>query len=160
MNEYYRLCEHCEEYHDKSQMTMIHDGSYVCSRCLDDEYLLCNECDEEIGGLGAKKFCLAHKQHQLSKELDGLKFLIELDRKGKNDAVYYQCDNPDFEAYITDKGFKTEQGSFSDISLIAPELGIAAVNLSSGYYSPHTFHEYIIRSELLIGTVNALNFGN
>ena len=25
---------------------MIHDGFYVCSRCLSDEYLLCNECDE------------------------------------------------------------------------------------------------------------------
>ena len=105
-------------------------------------------CEEEVGGIGAKKFCLAHSQHQLPNELDNLKFLVELDRKSSCDAVYYHCDNPDFEAYITDKGFKTAQGSFSDISLIAPELGIAAVNLSSGYYSPHTLHEYIIRSEL------------
>ena len=105
-------------------------------------------CEEEVGGLGAKKFCLAHSQHQLPNELDNLKFLIELDRKGSRDAVYYRCANPDFEEYITSKGFKTAQGSFSDISLIAPELGIAAVNLSSGYYSPHTLHEYIVRSEL------------
>ena len=27
-------------------MTLINDGSYVCSRCLSDDYLLCNECDE------------------------------------------------------------------------------------------------------------------
>ena len=27
-------------------MIMINDGSYVCSRCLADEYLLCAECDE------------------------------------------------------------------------------------------------------------------
>ena len=27
-------------------MTLINDGSYVCSRCLADEYLLCAECDE------------------------------------------------------------------------------------------------------------------
>ena len=46
MNEYYRLCEHCEEYFDRSRMTLINDGSYVCSRCLADEYLLCAECDE------------------------------------------------------------------------------------------------------------------
>ena len=105
-------------------------------------------CEEEVGGLGAKKFCLAHSQHQLPNELDNLKFLIELDRKGSRDAVYYRCANPDFEEYITSKGFKTAQGSFSDISLIAPELGIAAVNLSSGYYSPHTLHEYITRSQL------------
>ena len=105
-------------------------------------------CDEEIGGLGAKKFCLAHQQLQLLNELDDLKFLIELDRKGKNDAVYYRCDNPDFETYISGKGFKTAQGSFSDISLIAPELGIAAVNLSCGYTNAHTLHEYINRSKL------------
>ena len=105
-------------------------------------------CDEEIGGLGAKAFCLAHKQNLFPNELDGLKFIIELDRKGKNDAVFYRCANSDFEAYIIGKGFKTAQGSFSDISLIAPELGIAAVNLSSGYYHAHSLHEYINRSHL------------
>lgn len=103
-------------------------------------------CDEEVGGLGAKTFCQAHQLHQLPNELDNLKFLIELDRKGKNDAVFYRCANPDFEDYITDKGFKTAQGSFSDISVIAPELGIAAVNLSCGYYHAHTRHEFINRS--------------
>ena len=105
-------------------------------------------CEEEVGGLGAKKFCLAHSQHQLPNDLDNLKFLIELDRKGSRDAVYYRCANTDFEEYITSKGFKTSQGSFSDISLIAPELSIAAVNLSCGYYHPHSRHEYINRSQL------------
>ena len=105
-------------------------------------------CNEEVGGLGAKAFCLAHQQKQLPKDLDSLKFIIELDRKGKNDAVFYNCANPEFEQYITGKGFKTAQGSFSDISLIAPELGIAAVNLSSGYHNAHTRHEYINRAEL------------
>ena len=105
-------------------------------------------CEEEIGGRGAKKFCLAHQQLQLPNDLDNLKFLIELDRKGKSDAVFYRCANSDFEDYITSKGFKTAQGSFSDISLIAPELGVAAVNLSCGYYAAHTRHEYINRSHL------------
>ena len=105
-------------------------------------------CNEEVGGLGAKKFCFSHQQHQLPNELDNLKFIIEIDRKGKNDAVFYRCDNPDFEAYITSKGFKTAQGSFSDISLIAPELGTAAVNLSCGYHHAHTLHEHINRAEL------------
>ena len=105
-------------------------------------------CDEEIGGLGAQHFCQAHSQGLLPKELNSLKFLIEIDRKGKNDAVFYDCDNPDFETYIVSKGFQTAFGSFSDISLIAPELGVAAVNLSSGYYNAHTLHEYINVAEL------------
>ena len=105
-------------------------------------------CDEEVGGIGAEAFVTDYEKGSLSKGLDTLKMLIEIDRKGSNDAVYYDCDNPDFEDYITSKGFVTECGSFSDISIVAPELGVAAVNLSSGYYNAHTLHEYINRKQL------------
>lgn len=103
-------------------------------------------CNEEVGGVGAKTFvkCL----DKLPPELSNLKCIVELDRKGSRDAVYYDCNNPNFEKYITSKGFETAQGSFSDISVIAPALGVAAVNLSSGYYNAHTLHEYINRKEL------------
>lgn len=99
-------------------------------------------CDEEIGGIGAKYFTLDYLAGAF-KELLRIKLIIEIDRKGKNDAVYYDCSNAKFEEYISSKGFKTAQGVFSDISIIAPALGVAAVNLSSGYYNPHTPHEYI-----------------
>ncbi|MBQ6001371.1 MAG: hypothetical protein IJL18_00785, partial [Synergistaceae bacterium] len=105
-------------------------------------------CDEEIGGIGADVFAEEHNKDKLPKGLDTLKLLIEIDRKGSKDAVYYDCDNPEFEKYITNKGFVTATGSFSDISVIAPELGVAAVNLSSGYYNAHTLHEYINRKQL------------
>ena len=113
-------------------------------------------CDEEIGGIGADSFCNKHEAGKLPKELDDLKLIIEIDRRGSEDAVYYSCDNKDFEAYITSKGFRTASGSFSDISYIAPELGVAAVNLSSGYYNAHTKHEYINRQQLdaVIARVN------
>ena len=105
-------------------------------------------CDEETGGKGADSFADDFAAKRLPKALRSLKMLIEIDRKGKNDAVYYDCANPDFEDYITDKGFAADYGSFSDISLIAPAMGVAAVNLSSGYYNAHTTHEYINLSEL------------
>ena len=105
-------------------------------------------CDEEVGGVGAGDFCAKHRKGALPKELGQLKLIIEIDRKGRDDAVYYGCDNRDFEDYITGKGFRTSYGSFSDISYIAPELGIAAVNLSAGYYNAHTLHEYINRKHL------------
>lgn len=105
-------------------------------------------CDEEIGGRGAEAFVDEHGAGKLPKELDELKLIVEIDRRGSKDAVYYECDNPEFEKYITSKGFKTEFGSFSDISYIAPELGVAAVNLSSGYYNAHTLYEYINRKQL------------
>ncbi|MEG1563828.1 MAG: hypothetical protein RR365_08890 [Bacteroides sp.] len=105
-------------------------------------------CDEEIGGVGAETFCQTHKAGKLPKAMDELKIIIEIDRKGQDDAVYYDCDNNELEKYISGIGFKTDWGSFSDISYIAPELGTAAVNLSSGYYNAHTPHEYINRKHL------------
>ena len=105
-------------------------------------------CDEEVGGKGARAFADAFNMGKLPKELEKLKLIIEIDRKGSGDAVYYDCVNENFEAYITSKGFKTAFGTFSDISIIAPELGVAAVNLSSGYYHAHTLHEYINRKHL------------
>ncbi len=105
-------------------------------------------CDEETGGKGAQKFCNEYKAGGLYDGLDELKMLVEIDRKGSNDAVYYDCANYEFEDYITSKGFETDFGSFSDISYVAPELGVAAVNLSSGYYNAHTLHEYINRKQL------------
>ena len=104
-------------------------------------------CDEEIGGKGASWFVKDYKQ--LPKALRDIKVLIEMDRRGSDDAVYYDCDNTDLEDYITSKGFVTDWGSYSDISTIAPIMGVAAVNLSSGYYNAHTEHEYIVRSELM-----------
>jgi hypothetical protein len=98
-------------------------------------------CDEEIGGIGAKSFI--QDAHFEKVKRANLKMLIEIDRQGVDDAVYYDCNNEDFEKYISEKGFKTNYGSFSDISIIAPELGVAAVNLSSGYYNAHKKTEYI-----------------
>lgn len=105
-------------------------------------------CDEEIGGKGAELFVDDYEAKRLPKALKSLKLLIEIDRRGKNDAVYYDCYNVELENYITGKGFVTNFGSFSDISVIAPAMGVAAVNLSSGYYNAHTTHEYISLKEL------------
>lgn len=99
-------------------------------------------------GVGAKAFADAYADKKLPKELCEMKLIVEIDRKGKDDAVYYSYANNLFEDYITSKGFKTSYGSFSDISIIAPAMGVAAVNLSSGYYNAHTQHEYINRRQI------------
>lgn len=91
---------------------------------------------EEVGGDGAKRFV-----RDYPKPLTELNFLVELDRRGINDAVYYNCGNADFERFISSFGFVTELGIFSDICVIAPAWDIAAVNLSIGYFDEHSFHE-------------------
>lgn len=106
-------------------------------------------CGEEIGGVGANRFIEAlYKDNELMERMRSMKLIIELDRKGKDEAVYYNCYCPELENYITSKGFHTDIGSYSDIVDIAPVLGVAAVNLSCGYYNAHTQHEYIVIPEL------------
>lgn len=105
-------------------------------------------CEEEVGGLGSDGFAMDYQNGYLPLELGDLKMIIELDRKGNNDAVYYDCGNTDLEDYFTFLGWKTEFGSFTDICNIAPVLGVAAVNLSVGYYNQHTEGEYICLSDL------------
>lgn len=75
------------------------------------------------------------------KPFEGIKYLIELDRQGENDSVYYRCNNPQFEQMINSYGFITSWGSFSDISIIAPAWELCAVNLSVGYYDEHSLGE-------------------
>lgn len=101
--------------------------------------------DEEIGCVGAQKFATSGYRPA------NLNYIIEYDRKGKNDAVFYSCDNPEFTEFVTDEtiGFVKEHGSCSDISQIAPALGVAAVNISSGYYNQHTIGEYINIKQML-----------
>lgn len=99
--------------------------------------------DEESGGVGARKFI----QTDLAKELE-FNYAIELDRKGSNDAVFYDCDNEEFEEFITADFYKTAWGSFSDISVVAPFLKCAAVNLSCGYYNAHHKDEYVVLHEM------------
>lgn len=104
--------------------------------------------DEEIGCVGAEKFtfseCIVNTK---------VNYIIEIDRKGTNDCVFYSCDNPEFTSFIESTGyFKTQWGSLSDISTIAPVLQVAAVNLSSGYFNEHTLEE-TINVEALLSTI-------
>ena len=92
--------------------------------------------DEETGGIGAHKFVGSDIKPVVN-------YIVELDRRGSDDAVFYDCDNPEFTKFVTGFGFKQEWGSFSDISVVAPALKVAAVNISAGYYAEHSRHEYV-----------------
>lgn len=120
-------------------------------------YILFTE-DEEIGCIGAGYFADDVFNGIIKEEDININFIIEIDRRGSNDSVYYSCDNPEFEKFIDGYGFKTSYGSCSDISDVAPALGVAAVNLSSGYYNAHTTDEYIVLDELynIIDRVNTI----
>lgn len=99
--------------------------------------------DEETGGKGAYKFIESN-----TAETVDVNYIVELDRRGSTDAVFYDCDNQAFTDFVCTEYFKEAWGTFSDISVIAPSLEIAAVNLSSGYYNAHTTNEYVMTHEV------------
>jgi hypothetical protein len=99
--------------------------------------------DEEIGALGALAFS------KVPCPFEDLKYIIQLDRRGTNDCVFYSCDNPDFVKYIEEFGFIENYGSYTDISKLCPAWGVAGVNLSIGYMNEHTESEILFVSAML-----------
>lgn len=91
--------------------------------------------DEERGAIGASILSAT------ACPFKDLRFMIQLDRRGSNDCVFYECDNQDFVDYIEDFGFVENWGTFSDISVLCPAWKVAGVNLSVGYYDEHSIAE-------------------
>lgn len=97
---------------------------------------------EEKGGIGSYELIKSFKKCPFKK----CKALIQIDRAYEKDCVFYDCDNSNFIQYIESFGFETTYGTFSDISIIAPQWKIAAVNLSCGYLDEHTRCERLVCS--------------
>ena len=127
-------------------------GVYMILRLIQSCHCYVLFCeDEETGGHGARAFTKSGIKPDVN-------YIVELDRTGSNDAVFYQCRNRQFERHINSFGFQTAFGSFSDISILAPKLNLAAVNLSTGYYNAHRVNEIVHLDEVekLIGRVEKL----
>lgn len=101
--------------------------------------------DEEIGGVGSQKFV----KTKFIKDLEKMYFLIELDRKGSDDLVYYSDINEEYHKYLEKlTGYRENYGSFSDISHLSPACKVSSVNISCGYYNAHTTSEYVVLEEM------------
>lgn len=100
--------------------------------------------DEEKGALGATMLTIEHE-----KPFAKMKYLIQLDRRGEKDCVFYDCANDKFTKYIESFGFETAWGTFSDISEICPIWKVAGVNLSVGYRNEHSNKEVLKTTDLL-----------
>ena len=93
--------------------------------------------DEECGGLGASALA------SLPCPIPNLKYMIQLDRRGTNDCVFYDCYNPSFIEYVESFGFVEKWGTFSDISILMPAWKTCGVNLSVGYEDEHSIAEVL-----------------
>lgn len=101
--------------------------------------------DEERG-------CLGSREYDAQSLKDNL-FLIEIDRKGGKDLIFNSggvqlCDKQ-FEKEVKEAfpHGKPAQGLLTDVNVLGAAQ-INMMNLSAGYYNPHTDYEYVILSEL------------
>lgn len=94
--------------------------------------------DEEIGGLGAEML------GSTKCPFKNLNYIIQLDRRGYNDCVFYDGENTKFMEYIEHFGFSTARGTFSDISILCPAWNVCGVNLSIGYMHEHSPSEILV----------------
>lgn len=101
-------------------------------------------CDhEESGGTGAWEAGI-----ELYDELRDYPYMLEIDRKGRAEAVFYNYEDDKFINYIESFGFKEEWGIYSDVATLGEELNMCSVNLSAGYYMNHTVQETLVLHHL------------
>lgn len=144
-------CMPTQIFHDKEQNTIWSPqgiggddraGIYAILKIIENykPHVLFLE-DEEKGGIGAK-YATGYM------DIPDVNFMIEIDRHGSDDAVFYDCGNIEFKDYILSYGFQENYGTFSDISVLSPAWDIASVNLSIGYYNEHSLAEYVKLDDL------------
>ncbi len=98
---------------------------------------------EEVGAIGADSLLEDFPTLEELFEDNKIQCLVELDRRGSLEAVFYDLEYPEFEKIFT-RYFDKAYGTFTDICVLAPEWEIAAVNLSVGYRYEHTPAEILI----------------
>lgn len=116
-------------------------GCYALERLKHTGCNLLITLGEETGGIGAR-----HAALDLENDLHDCNLMIEFDRRGANDFVYYSYSlHKKLKNLFEDYGYIESYGSYSDI---AEFDYIPAVNVSCGYYDQHTSKERLHIDEL------------
>lgn len=91
---------------------------------------------EETGMQGVDAFIKTKKMKE------NMNIFIELDRKGRDEYVFYFYGMPKgVSDWVESFGFKKNNGSMSDVMSLTEEYSIPHVNLSVGYDDQHTSRE-------------------
>lgn len=125
------------------------NGIWICLKCLEE--FECIKCvfftGEETGCTGSRMADMAF--------FEDCRYVLECDRKGSGDLVtsisgvelcsdrfLYDIDAPAF-------GYAPVSGLMTDVLMLKERgLEVSCVNISCGYYEPHTDREFTVISEL------------
>lgn len=126
------------------------NGIWIALKCLEKykTLKLAFFVSEEKGCVGSEKAVIDF--------FTDCRFVIEPDRKGCQDIITEisrtSLCSPDFlKATGHEKfGYKETDGMMTDILALKDKgLGISCVNLSCGYYEPHTDHEFTVKEDIM-----------
>lgn len=125
------------------------NGIWIALRCLEkyDSIKLAFFVQEEAGCIGSSKANMGF--------FSDCRFVIQCDRRGGNDLIT----NASWSELCSDEflqamdfgsfGYKPENGMLTDVATLKDNgLAVSCLNLSCGYYEPHTDHEFTIKAEL------------
>ena len=134
------------------------NGILICLQMLETlpNLKVCFTIEEESGGKGAQA---ASDNYEF---FSNVKCLLEPDRRGKSDLITYtnnkQCASSELIDDIKQISdlyeYTPTTGIFTDVGILCPNLCIAGVNISCGYYNEHTNKEMCVIKELS----NCLNY--
>ena len=131
------------------------NGIWIALKCLEkyDTIKVAFFVSEEIGCIGSSNAVMGF--------FDDCRFVVEPDRRGSSDLIteisWTQLCSEEFlqdigyEAY----GYKPTNGLMTDVLTLKENgLGVSCINMSCGYYEPHTNNEFTSIPDLM----NALHF--
>lgn len=138
----------------KQQMGLGADdkvGVWINLKCLKkfDHIKAVFFVQEEVGCVGSAKCDLTF--------FNDCRFVIQCDRRNGDDLIttiggWTQLCSPEFVKAIQPElfGYKEESGLITDVGELKERgLKVSAINLSCGYYEPHTDREFVIKSEVI-----------
>lgn len=124
-------------------------GIYVCLELLKklDNIKCCFFSQEEIGCIGSSNINISY--------FDNINMVIGVDRRYNSDMITnYIYPRVSDECYnillpIANKyQYKETNGMITDAFTIAERLSLNSINLSCGYYNPHTLDEYVSTNDV------------
>lgn len=124
------------------------NGIWVALRCLEefDNIKVAFFVGEEVGCVGSGRADISW--------FKDCQFIIEPDRRGRGDlitSISGRICSSDFEDAIPYEqyGYKPTSGMMTDVlELTDRGVGISCINLSCGYYDPHTDDESTVKEDL------------
>ena len=126
------------------------NGIWIALKCLEkfDALKAAFFVGEEIGCVGSSKADMDF--------FTDCRFVLQCDRRGSNDFITSICASElcstdfiaatDFEMF----GYHLEDGAMTDVLTLKENgLSVSCVNMSCGYYDPHTDNEFTVKADLL-----------